>query len=79
MDVSTVPEVVIDDVIFPSTLSEADAPGSVIVKVSPTVKLIVGEVKVIVGASVSATTSSASSASSASFSMASSVSLMLAH
>ena len=51
MDVSTVPEVVIDDVIFPSTLSEADAPGSVIVKLSPTVKFIVGEVKVIVGAS----------------------------
>ena len=53
MDVSTEPEVDIDDVIFPSTLSEAVAPGSV--KVSPTLILIVEEpVNVITGAVVSA-------------------------
>ena len=53
VDVSTEPEVVIEEVRSPSTLSVAVAPGSV--KVSPTVRLIVEEpVKVITGAVVSA-------------------------
>ena len=53
MDVSTEPEIDIDEVMFPSTLSEAVAPGSV--KVSPTLILIVEEpVNVITGAMVSA-------------------------
>ena len=52
VDVLTEPEVVIDDVISPSTLSVAVAPGSV--KVSPTVKLMVEEpVNDIIGAVVS--------------------------
>ena len=43
----------IDEVMFPSTLSEAVAPGSV--KVSPTVRLMVDDpAKVITGAVVSA-------------------------
>ena len=55
VDVSTEPEIDIDDVIFPSTASVAVAPGSV--KVSPTVRLMVEEpVKVITGAVVSAAT-----------------------
>ena len=50
---STEPEIDIDDVIFPSTLSEAVAPGSV--QVSPTIRLMVEEpVKVITGGVVSA-------------------------
>ena len=53
MDVLTVPEVVIEEVIFPSTSSVAVAPGSV--KVSPIVRLMVEEpVKVITGGVVSA-------------------------
>ena len=53
VDVSTEPEIDIDEVMFPSTLSEAVAPGSV--KVSPTLILIVEEpVNVITGAVVSA-------------------------
>ena len=52
LDVLIAPEVVIDDVIFPSTLSEAVAPGSV--NVSPTVRFIVEDpVNVIDGAVVS--------------------------
>ena len=52
LDVLIVPEVVIDEVIFPSTLSDAVAPGSV--NVSPTVRLMVEEpVNVIDGAVVS--------------------------
>ena len=53
VDVSTVPEVVIDEVRSPSTSSVAVAPGSV--KVSPTVRLMVEEpVSVITGGIVSA-------------------------
>ena len=53
MDVSTVPEVVIEEVKSPSTSSVAVAPGSV--NVSPTVRFIVEEpTKVIVGSVVSA-------------------------
>ena len=52
LDVLIAPEVVIDEVMFPSTLSVAVAPGSV--KVSPTVILIVEEpVNVITGFVVS--------------------------
>ena len=52
VDVLTVPEVVIDEVMFPSTLSVAVAPGSE--KVSPTVRFIVEEpVNVITGFVVS--------------------------
>jgi hypothetical protein len=53
VDVSTEPDIDIDDVIFPSTSSVAVAPGSV--KVSPTVRLMVEEpVNVITGGVVSA-------------------------
>ena len=48
LEVLTVPEVVIDDVIIPSTSSVAVAPGSI--KVSPTVRLIDdSQVNIIIG------------------------------